>query len=237
MFYIISTRIPLVYSDTTNRKFLKIFILGSLIYICVHYYLHLEERNDLMNKLKSKILYVMGADFLIACALAKFLAPTVVAEKDDKEDEDKPSYTADEKTRMMRELEERRRAEAQKMMMHQQQMQYAQAAQMQAQMQTQRLQEVPPTQTAQTRLKKKDVVKDYSTTSSSSSSSSTSSSSSSSESSDKKKKSKEKSKKTEKKEEDKKVVEKKEEKKPSKSDKVSKSSDKVDTDTDMPIYE
>ena len=39
MFYIIATRLPLVYTDTSNRKYLKLFILGSIIYLCVHYYL------------------------------------------------------------------------------------------------------------------------------------------------------------------------------------------------------
>lgn len=72
MFYIISTRLPLVYSDTTNRKFLKIFILGSILYVCIHYYLHLEARNGFMDTLKSKLLMIMAGDFLIACALAKF---------------------------------------------------------------------------------------------------------------------------------------------------------------------
>jgi hypothetical protein len=184
MFYIISTRLPLVYSDTTNRKFLKIFILGSLIYICVHYYLHLETRIGLMEHLKSKLLFIMAGDFLAACALAKFLSPVVPTNPHDDSDDESPTYSVDDKTRMMKELEDRKRAEAQKMMMgnpnSQQamlQMQYAQAqahalAQAQAQAQTVQLTQQSQ-QSAQARLKsKKEVKKDDSTTSSSSSSSS-----------------------------------------------------------------
>ena len=47
MFYIIATRLPLVYTDTTNKKYLKLFVLGSIIYLCIHYYLFLEERTGL----------------------------------------------------------------------------------------------------------------------------------------------------------------------------------------------
>ena len=55
MFYIIASRLPLVYSDSTKRKYLKLFILGSIIYLCVHYYLFLEQRTGLLDKVKSKL--------------------------------------------------------------------------------------------------------------------------------------------------------------------------------------
>jgi len=187
MFYIIASRIPLVYSDTTNRKFLKIFILGSLLYICIHYYLHLEVRSGIIDKIKSKLLFVMAGDFAIACALAKFLSPIVTTPADgDSEDNDKPKYLANEKERIMKELEERRKAEllrnqqalaqqalAQQQLLAQQQAQQAQQA---TQKTTQvRVQEAAAQEKAdKTKVKPKSRKKD--TTSSSSTSTSTSTS-------------------------------------------------------------
>ncbi len=187
MFYIIASRIPLVYSDTTNRKFLKIFILGSLLYIFIHYYLHLELRSGIIDKVKSKLLFVMAGDFAIACALAKFLSPIVSSSVDGETDEteDKPKYLANEKERIMKELEDRRKAE---MLRNQQAQLAAQQAQMlaqhQAQLAAQQSVQLAAQKTAQvkvqeadkadkTKLKPKSRKKD---TSSSSSSTSTSTS-------------------------------------------------------------
>jgi hypothetical protein len=132
MFYIIASRIPLVYSDTTNRKFLKIFILGSLLYIFIHYYLHLEVRSGIIDKIKSKLLFVMAGDFAIACTLAKLLSPIVSVPADIESDdsEAKPKYLANEKERIMKELEDRRKVELLRNQQLAQQAQIAQQAQL-----------------------------------------------------------------------------------------------------------
>jgi hypothetical protein len=203
MFYIIASRIPLVYSDTTNRKFLKIFILGSLLYICIHYYLHLEVRTGIIDKIKSKLLFVMAGDFAVACALAKFLSPVVSTptESEAEEAEDKPKYLANEKERIMKELEERRKAEMlrnqQAALVAQQQAQIAaqQQAQLAAQQQAQLAAQKASLQSAQVRVQEADradktKVKPKSrkkdTTSSSSTSTSTSTESEKPKKSDKK---------------------------------------------------
>ncbi len=222
MFYIIASRIPLVYSDTTNRKFLKIFILGSLLYICIHYYLHLEVRTGIIDKIKSKLLFVMAGDFAIACALAKFLSPviSVSADNEAEETEGKPKYLVNEKERIMKELEERRKAEMirnQQAALLAQQQAAQQAAHQQAQLAAQkaaqvRVQEAAAQEKAdKTKLKPKSRKKDTT----SSSSSSTTTTTSTSEESEKPKKSDKKSDK--------------------KSKKDKQSSD--EEDTEMPVYE
>jgi hypothetical protein len=223
MFYIIASRIPLVYSDTTNRKFLKIFILGSLLYICIHYYLHLEIRTGLIDKIKSKLLFVMAGDFAIACALAKFLSPVVStpADNEAEEAEDKPKYLVNEKERIMKELEERRKAEMlrnQQAALAQQQAQLA--AQQQAQLAAQQQAQLAAQKAAQVRVQEADradktKVKPKSRKKDTTSSSSSTTSSSTSEESVKQKKS------------DKKVEKK------SKKDKHSSDEE----DTEMPVYE
>ena len=197
MFYIIASRIPLVYSDPTNRKFLKIFVIGSLLYICIHYYLYLETRSNIIEKIKSKLLFVMAGDFLIACTLAKFLSPVipVAADNDVEEKEtDKPKYLANEKERIMRELEERRKTEMlkaqqvaqQQAILAQQQAAQAALAQQQASQQVAqkasqsaqvKIQEAAAKEKAEkSKVKSKSKKKDDTTTSSSSSSSSSKSS-------------------------------------------------------------
>jgi hypothetical protein len=228
MFYIIASRIPLVYSDPTNRKFLKIFILGSLLYICIHYYLHLDTRSNIIEKIKSKLLFVMAGDFLIACTLAKFLSPVIPTSADaESEESDKPKYLATEKDRIMKELEERRKAEMLKAQAVQQQaalaaqQQAAQQAALVAQ-QSQQMQQVAQ-KAAQVKIQEaaaqekadKSKVKSKSTKKKDDTTTSSSSSSSSSSESEKPKKS------------DKKVEKK------SKKDK--RSSD--EESTEMPVYE
>lgn len=110
MFYIIATRLPLVYSDTTNRKYLKLFVLGSIIYLCVHYYLFLEERTGLLNKVKSKLYYVMIADFAVAMVLTKFLSHRKIEEDvDDKDNKDVNENSNITNNNALKDLEEQKR--------------------------------------------------------------------------------------------------------------------------------
>jgi cell division protein FtsN len=231
MFYIIATRIPLVLSDTSNRKYLKIFVLGSLLYICIHYYLHLEARAGVLEHIKDKLLIIMALDFLAACGIAKFLQPVVekpVESEDEteKEKSGKPNNAINDKERIMKELEERRRFEMQRMqqaqmLQAQQAAQAQQVSQLQSQQAAFKQAQVQNEEKTKTKSKSKSKKKDT-TTSSSSESSSSSSSSSSSESSEKKPAKKQtKSKKEEKKE---------------KVEKVESEKKASDTDTDMPVY-
>ena len=77
MFYIISSRIPIISSDKTNRKYFKLFVSGAIFYVLLHYYLNKELRNGMIEKVRKYIYYIMGVDFAIACVLLKYIKTKV----------------------------------------------------------------------------------------------------------------------------------------------------------------
>ena len=114
MFYIISSRIPLISHDNTNRKYFKLFVMGSAIYVCIHYYLHKQLHSGMLEKIKKFIYHVMVVDFIIASILLKYLKISNPEEENDKENENVVGKTniqnsQTNQTRLTAELEEQRR--------------------------------------------------------------------------------------------------------------------------------
>ncbi len=113
MFYIISSRIPLISSDKTNRKYFKLFVSGAVSYVLLHYYLNKEVRSGMVEKIRKYIYYVMCIDFTIACVLLKYIKTNVpdTDENDDENDEDnqKSNKNINNPQKLSRELEEQRR--------------------------------------------------------------------------------------------------------------------------------
>jgi len=113
MFYIISSRIPLISSDKTERKYFKLFIVGSLLYVALHYYLNNEIRTGIPEKLRKYIYYIMGVDYSIACILLKYIKPLNPEEESD--DEDNNTNVPEQKHQqlnqqdLVKELEEQRK--------------------------------------------------------------------------------------------------------------------------------
>ena len=120
MFYIITSRIPLISHDNTNRKYFKLFVLGSAIYVVVHYYLYKELRAGFIEKIKKFLYHVMVIDFIIASVLLKYLKIANPEEENedvvtDKKQPQHQSNESDDRARNTRlnglnaELEEQRR--------------------------------------------------------------------------------------------------------------------------------
>ena len=121
MFYIISSRIPLISSDKTNRKYFKLFVSGAVSYVLLHYYLNKEVMSGMVEKIRKYIYYVMCIDFAIACVLLKYIktnVPNIDESDDEKEDDEKEddenenkksNSNINNKQKLSRELEEQRR--------------------------------------------------------------------------------------------------------------------------------
>jgi hypothetical protein len=113
MFYIISSRIPIISSDKTNRKYFKLFVSGAVSYVLLHYYLNKEVRNGMVEKIRKYIYYVMIVDFAIACILLKYIKTNVPELEDDEDDEidnnSKNSKNINNPQKLSKELEEQRR--------------------------------------------------------------------------------------------------------------------------------
>ena len=109
MFYIISSRIPLISSDFTKRKYFKVFIFGSVFYVLLHYYLNKQIRVGIPEKMRKFLFYIMGVDFSIACILLKYMKTAVPEEDTDDSDDDHSSQKQLDQPHLTKELEEQRR--------------------------------------------------------------------------------------------------------------------------------
>jgi hypothetical protein len=69
MFYTIISKLPFISSDKSSRKFFKIFVFGSLLYILLHYYLFANAQEGILDMVKTYIYYAMVADLVTAYAL------------------------------------------------------------------------------------------------------------------------------------------------------------------------
>jgi hypothetical protein len=76
MFYTIASRLPLIGGDKTTKNFLKVFIVGSALYVYTHYYLYSAERIALLEKIKPYLYYVLVLDLVITYFLMKWNSPS-----------------------------------------------------------------------------------------------------------------------------------------------------------------
>ncbi len=113
MFYIISSRIPLISSDNTNRKYFKLFVTGSVFYVLIHYYLNKEPRFGLLEKFKRFMYHVMAVDLAIACILSKYIRTSKPKNMDDLDNDNKSVGSSKKEqqnqAQLAHELEEQRR--------------------------------------------------------------------------------------------------------------------------------
>lgn len=99
MFYTLISKLPIL-SNQSNRKFLKVFILGSVMYLLLHYWLYSDVRFEFLEKLKGYIYYVMCVDMCVGWWFSR-------AEPEE-ESEDK-SYTPEQRADIMNNLQEMRK--------------------------------------------------------------------------------------------------------------------------------
>lgn len=114
MIYTIISRIPMITSDSSSRRYFKIFLFGSLVYILLHYYLHAQERWEILEKLKGYLYYIMVIDFLIACAWAKFSGSSDDTDTEENETHRGQKFTNEEQDEIERNMQELRRMQMMK---------------------------------------------------------------------------------------------------------------------------
>ena len=117
MFYTLASRVPLI-SNSSNRKFFKIFLIGSIIYILLHYYLYLSERWFVLEKLKPYLYYVMVVDLAVAYFMIKWNNSSEYDLDEDKQSES--GYTKDQKMEIEKNLQELRKMQSTQVEQHRQ---------------------------------------------------------------------------------------------------------------------
>jgi hypothetical protein len=107
MFFTLASRIPLISGDKSSKKFFKIFIIGSIAYILLHYYLYSGERFAFLEKIKSYLYYVMVIDLIVAYFLSK--SSSSEEENEDRQDDPKGGYTDNQRTEIEKNIQELRK--------------------------------------------------------------------------------------------------------------------------------
>lgn len=97
MFYTLASKIPLIPSG--KNHFLIVFVLGSLAYIALNYYLYSGQAPEFVDKFKTYVYYLMAVDLAIAYFLSK---GTNNCESDE---EEKGGYTPEQKAQIEQDLQ------------------------------------------------------------------------------------------------------------------------------------
>lgn len=122
MFYTIVSR-TIITKVESSRDYLYIFIIGSIGYIALHWYLHMEAKTGIMEKLREYLYYIMVIDMGTAYAMNLFYPvksgkPLDTQLSDDKTDNNDDSknvkYTPEEQKMIMARMQEARRLQLQK---------------------------------------------------------------------------------------------------------------------------
>src|SRR5579872_1640518 len=113
MFYTLVSR-TVITKINTPRDYFYIFLIGSIGYVILHWYLHMEQREGIVEKIREYLYYAMVID-VVTAYIWMMLSPV----KSDKETEDKEDtknrergneqYTPEEKKMIMQRMQEARR--------------------------------------------------------------------------------------------------------------------------------
>lgn len=109
MFYTLVTK-SFIKNIRTSKNYLYIFLTGSVGYILIHWYLHMDIQTGIKQTLKHYLYYVMILDAFIAYSMIRMYAKSI--QQDSTEDEiPKPDveYTPEQKMIILQKMQETRR--------------------------------------------------------------------------------------------------------------------------------
>jgi type IV secretory pathway VirB10-like protein len=117
MFYTLVSR-SIITKINTPRDYFYIFLLGSVGYVILHWYLHMEKRDGIIEKVREYLYYAMVID-IITAYVWMVLSPVKTDKKEDSNDEtknkeqykdhDENQYTPEQKKLIMQKMQEARR--------------------------------------------------------------------------------------------------------------------------------
>ncbi|VBB17847.1 hypothetical protein YASMINEVIRUS_310 [Yasminevirus sp. GU-2018] len=114
MFYTLVSR-SLITKINTPRDYFYIFLIGSVGYVALHWYLHMEKREGIVEKVREYLYYAMVLDMITAYVLM-MLYPAKSDKKSeenddskDKESSNEEQHTPEQKKMIMQKMQEARR--------------------------------------------------------------------------------------------------------------------------------
>ncbi len=114
MFYTIVSR-TIITKINTPRDYLYIFLIGSVGYIALHWYLNMEKRSGIQDKLREYLYYIMAIDIVTAFTLmtmypGKQDTSKGLGQKNNEDNEGgEQQYTAEQRKVIMQRMQEARR--------------------------------------------------------------------------------------------------------------------------------
>src|SRR5579872_245129 len=92
---------------TTPRDYLYIFIIGSIGYVVLHWYLHMDKREGFIEKIRELLYYAMVIDAITAYMLTPVATPTNEnAEISDHNDRETPNHNHNNSSRNVPETDQ-----------------------------------------------------------------------------------------------------------------------------------
>jgi hypothetical protein len=116
MFYTVASKLPILPQDK-QKKILMIFVIGSVLYALVHYYLYSSPMEGLLDQLKKYLYYIMAVDFGVSYFLSTQVGEPDIDNEEGSGDE---KYSPEEMKAI--EMERARQQQAYQMAMQRQQM-------------------------------------------------------------------------------------------------------------------
>lgn len=114
MFYTLASKL-IIKGPVEGREFLFVFLAGSVMYVALHWYLHLDQKSGIVEQVRKYLYYAMAVDLAVAYVLVTFFAPAPKSEdKDDEKPKTKREYTDEEKKAIMAKMQEARRQQMKK---------------------------------------------------------------------------------------------------------------------------
>jgi len=162
MFFTIVSR-TVISKINTSRDYFYIFLIGAIGYIVLHWYLHMEIREGIVEKVREYIYYLMVIDAVVAYVLMVMYPPKTDKKEEDKTNDDDKNdkeavteYSPDQKRLLLQRMQEVRRM---------QQAQSTQQAQLKQQVEKSEKQEqtnsgAKHSQTKDSEIKVNDDIKD-----------------------------------------------------------------------------
>jgi hypothetical protein len=112
MFYTLVSR-TVITKINSPRDYLYIFLLGSVGYVVLHWYLHMDKREGFTEKIREYLYYAMVIDAITAYVLMVMYPSKSSDKKNDKTDDNEESkekeYTPEQKKAILQRMQEARR--------------------------------------------------------------------------------------------------------------------------------
>jgi hypothetical protein len=110
MFYTLASKF-LIKGAGEKSDFLYVFLAGSVMYVVLHWFLHLDQKTGIVEQVRKYLYYTMAVDLAIAYTLITLFAVDQIDDKKlgDNKNKSKKQYTEEENRTLMARMNESRR--------------------------------------------------------------------------------------------------------------------------------